>query len=183
MRGLCFFDGAGGIVERRRGGRPMGGRSDGADTDHSLPRKGPSSLAASPYPHPYSVNKISIINEMRHGCRSKFLILLELFAESSYQRSYRCFPGTFESSTPRIAPCAHWLRPLGRGNPCDDCAPFDNTTVGIDEDFPEGDPPIHPSCRCIISHVVDTSSITNTDNVMIPEGPGPEPEYDPKAVY
>jgi hypothetical protein len=56
-----------------------------------------------PHPHPYSVNKFSIINEILSVFRSKFLILLELFAESSYQRSYGRFRGNSEPTMLRIA--------------------------------------------------------------------------------
>jgi hypothetical protein len=33
-------------------------------------------------------------------------------------------------------------------DPCDECAEFEGTTVPIDEEFPDGDPPLHPNCRC-----------------------------------
>jgi hypothetical protein len=29
---------------------------------------------------------------------------------------------------------------------CDECAGYDGDTVPVDEDFPDGDPPLHPSC-------------------------------------
>lgn len=31
---------------------------------------------------------------------------------------------------------------------CDDCAELDGETVGLNDDFPDGDPPAHPRCRC-----------------------------------
>lgn len=34
---------------------------------------------------------------------------------------------------------------------CPDCAPMDGKTVPIGDDFPEGDPPLHPNCRCTIA--------------------------------
>jgi SPP1 gp7 family putative phage head morphogenesis protein len=36
----------------------------------------------------------------------------------------------------------------GDANTCPICAALDGTTVGVDEEFDEGDPPIHPQCRC-----------------------------------
>jgi hypothetical protein len=33
----------------------------------------------------------------------------------------------------------------GDANTCPECAALDGTTVGMDEEFPEGDPPLHPS--------------------------------------
>jgi hypothetical protein len=35
-------------------------------------------------------------------------------------------------------------------DPCDDCEEYDGETVGIGEEFEEGDPPLHPNCRCTI---------------------------------
>ncbi len=34
---------------------------------------------------------------------------------------------------------------------CDECEPLDDTSVGMDEEFDEGDPPLHPNCRCTIN--------------------------------
>jgi DNA topoisomerase-1 len=34
------------------------------------------------------------------------------------------------------------------GNACDDCEELDGQTVPVDEEFPDGDPPLHPNCRC-----------------------------------
>lgn len=34
---------------------------------------------------------------------------------------------------------------------CPQCEPMDGKTVRIDQEFPEGDPPLHPSCRCTIA--------------------------------
>jgi hypothetical protein len=42
-------------------------------------------------PHPYSVNKFLVFIDIGEGLRCKILILLELFAESSFQKSYGMF--------------------------------------------------------------------------------------------
>jgi SPP1 gp7 family putative phage head morphogenesis protein len=34
---------------------------------------------------------------------------------------------------------------------CDECEALDGETVGLDEDFPDGDPPLHPFCRCTVA--------------------------------
>lgn len=31
---------------------------------------------------------------------------------------------------------------------CEECEAYGGVSVPIDEDFPEGDPPLHPNCRC-----------------------------------
>lgn len=31
---------------------------------------------------------------------------------------------------------------------CDDCEPYDDVTVSFDDEFDDGDPPLHPNCRC-----------------------------------
>jgi SPP1 gp7 family putative phage head morphogenesis protein len=41
---------------------------------------------------------------------------------------------------------------------CDDCLALDGKIVGLDEDFPEGDPPLHPRCRCDLLPVVMTQA-------------------------
>jgi len=33
---------------------------------------------------------------------------------------------------------------------CEECAPLDGERVGVTDDFPWGDPPIHPNCRCTV---------------------------------
>lgn len=33
---------------------------------------------------------------------------------------------------------------------CDECAPLDGETVPVLSDFPWGDPPLHPNCRCTL---------------------------------
>lgn len=34
---------------------------------------------------------------------------------------------------------------------CPECEPMDGRTVPINGEFPNGDPPLHPSCRCTIA--------------------------------
>lgn len=34
---------------------------------------------------------------------------------------------------------------------CPECAEMDGKTVPVTEEFPEGDPPLHPNCRCTIA--------------------------------
>ncbi len=36
---------------------------------------------------------------------------------------------------------------------CDECEPLDETEVEMDEEFPGGDPPLHPNCRCTVNRV------------------------------
>lgn len=33
---------------------------------------------------------------------------------------------------------------------CPECEPMDGKTVPVGESFPDGDPPLHPNCRCTI---------------------------------
>jgi len=33
---------------------------------------------------------------------------------------------------------------------CEQCEPMDGRTVPVGQSFPEGDPPLHPNCRCTI---------------------------------
>lgn len=35
-------------------------------------------------------------------------------------------------------------------DPCDDCVEYDGDTVPIDDEFEDGDPPLHPNCRCTL---------------------------------
>lgn len=37
---------------------------------------------------------------------------------------------------------------------CDECDELDGEVVPLDEDFPDGDPPLHPNCRCDILPVL-----------------------------
>jgi len=37
---------------------------------------------------------------------------------------------------------------------CDECMALDGQVVGLDEQFPDGDPPLHPNCRCDLLPVV-----------------------------
>ena len=38
---------------------------------------------------------------------------------------------------------------------CDFCADYDGVTVGLDEEFDDGDPPLHPNCRCCVGLVTE----------------------------
>jgi hypothetical protein len=41
---------------------------------------------------------------------------------------------------------------------CEICSPLDGETVGISAEFPDGDPPLHPNCRCTLDLVdIDVS--------------------------
>ena len=40
-------------------------------------------------------------------------------------------------------------------DPCDKCLEMDGIVVGIDEEFDEGDPPLHPRCECLLLPVVE----------------------------
>lgn len=33
---------------------------------------------------------------------------------------------------------------------CPECEPMDGKTVPLQSEFPEGDPPLHPNCRCTL---------------------------------
>ena len=45
---------------------------------------------------------------------------------------------------------------------CDICQELDGEIVGLDEDFDDGDPPLHPSCRCDLQAVlIDDMEATN----------------------
>lgn len=37
----------------------------------------------------------------------------------------------------------------------DECADYDGEVVGLDEDFSDGDPPLHPNCRCVLLPVLE----------------------------
>lgn len=39
---------------------------------------------------------------------------------------------------------------------CDTCAGLDGREAELDEEFPDGDPPLHPNCRCSIEYRFDT---------------------------
>lgn len=40
-------------------------------------------------------------------------------------------------------------------DPCEEiCAPLDGEVLPLDEEFPEGDPPAHPNCECVLLPVL-----------------------------
>ena len=47
---------------------------------------------------------------------------------------------------------------------CDDCASLDGVVVGIDEEFPDGDPPLHPNCRCDVLPVLSEDEDEETED-------------------
>lgn len=52
------------------------------------------------------------------------------------------------------------------GRQCDVCGPLDEMTVGFNDEFPEGDPPIHPNCRCdvlLVPKPIDDDIAAMTD--------------------
>lgn len=38
---------------------------------------------------------------------------------------------------------------------CDDCEPLDGEAVGLNDEFEDGDPPLHPGCRCTMGLTFD----------------------------
>lgn len=40
------------------------------------------------------------------------------------------------------------------GGACDECEELDGVVVDLDDDFPDGDPPLHPNCRCDVLPVL-----------------------------
>jgi len=51
-------------------------------------------------------------------------------------------------------------------DPCDECQEnYDASPIDIGEQFPNGDPPVHPNCMCDIApYVVDTQGLFGEDN-------------------
>lgn len=49
----------------------------------------------------------------------------------------------------------------GANAPCEDCLAYDQQLVAIGEDFPEGDPPLHPRCRCSLIPVLTDEESTS----------------------
>lgn len=45
-----------------------------------------------------------------------------------------------------------WI--VAQDNECDACAELQGEIVPLDEEFPEGDPPLHPNCRCDVLPVL-----------------------------
>ena len=45
-----------------------------------------------------------------------------------------------------------WL--VADANECDLCAELDGEVVELDGEFPDGDPPLHPNCRCTVLPVL-----------------------------
>ena len=41
-------------------------------------------------------------------------------------------------------------------NVCEDCLSLDGTEISLDDPFPDGDPPLHPNCRCSIEYIFAT---------------------------
>ena len=39
---------------------------------------------------------------------------------------------------------------------CMECSSLDDTEIPIEEEFPQGDPPLHPNCRCSIEYSFDS---------------------------
>lgn len=39
-------------------------------------------------------------------------------------------------------------------DPCPDCADLDGEVVDLEEEFPDGDPPLHPRCECVLLPVL-----------------------------
>ena len=41
-------------------------------------------------------------------------------------------------------------------NLCEECESLAGTEISLDDEFPEGDPPLHPNCRCSVEYIFDT---------------------------
>ena len=40
-------------------------------------------------------------------------------------------------------------------NTCDDCSSLGGTEIDLTDEFPDGDPPLHPNCRCSVEYFFD----------------------------
>ena len=47
---------------------------------------------------------------------------------------------------------------------CDECLVYEDVSVRINEEFPEGDPPLHPNCRCDLTYWTEEELQNRTDN-------------------
>lgn len=43
---------------------------------------------------------------------------------------------------------------------CEICLQYDGQEIPVDDDFPEGDPPLHPNCRCSLEYRLGTKGAT-----------------------
>jgi len=51
-------------------------------------------------------------------------------------------------------------------DPCPECEVYDGDIVELSGDFPDGDPPLHPNCRCVVLPVLaDSTELAYTNEV------------------
>ena len=43
---------------------------------------------------------------------------------------------------------------------CEVCSQYDGREIALDDEFPEGDPPLHPNCRCSLEYRLGTKGAT-----------------------
>lgn len=92
--------------------------------------------------------------ERIHKYRTETIARTEILRASSEGRNQAWQQGIEEGY---ISPAAQkqWVTEF---DACEICLPLDGETVGISADFPDGDPPLHPNCRCTLDMVdVDVS--------------------------
>ncbi len=89
-----------------------------------------------------------------HKYRTETIARTEILRASSEGRNQSWQQG-IEGGYISSAAQKQWVTEPGA---CDICLPFDGEIVGITEDFPDGDPPLHPNCLCDLDMVdVDDS--------------------------
>lgn len=89
-----------------------------------------------------------------HRYRSETIARTEILRASSEGRNQAWQQGIAEGY---ISPDAQkqWV---AEPDACEICSPLDGETVGITDEFPGGDPPLHPNCRCTLDMVdIDVS--------------------------
>jgi len=133
-----------------------------------------------------------------HKYRTETIARTEILRASNEGRRQAWDQGVNEGFIDPDTTLKEWSTELD-GLECPICAPLDGTQVKFNEEFPEGDPPIHPNCRCDVLLVEapdsipsDISSLTDEEldaeiNSLIDEGtadvrraenvPG-QPEFD-----
>ena len=93
-----------------------------------------------------------------HKYRTETIARTEILRASNEGRRQAWDQGVDEGFIDPDTTLKEWSTELD-GRECEICAPLDGTQVKFNEEFPEGDPPIHPNCRCDVLLVEAPDSI------------------------
>ena len=96
----------------------------------------------------------SLREQAELAAESRLRIIAANEAARAFEQERRATAVATAKATKAVA-TKRWDATLDGGT-CDECSKLHGTEIPMDDEFPQGDPPLHPNCRCSIEYRFDS---------------------------